>query len=153
MEDLAEGSPQPCQPQFRSDRIRLCRSLGIQLAGPASYFGKRLEKPYIGDAVREIEPEDILRTNRIMMAASVVAVILGLFISYQHCVSPCSGFTGFYKQQIRMLLIPFYGGDIHELKTINPWYTAGIGLAIRRNTAHSLWIFPPMSARWGYLRA
>ena len=55
-------------------------SLGIQLAGPASYFGKRLEKPYIGDAVREIEPEDILRTNRIMMAASVVAVILGLAI-------------------------------------------------------------------------
>lgn len=55
-------------------------SLGIQLAGPASYFGKRLEKPYIGDATREIEPEDILRTNRIMMAASVVGVILGLFI-------------------------------------------------------------------------
>lgn len=55
-------------------------SLGIQLAGPASYFGKRLEKPYIGDAVREIEPEDILRTNRIMIAASVVGVILGLVI-------------------------------------------------------------------------
>ena len=55
-------------------------SLGIQLAGPASYFGKRLEKSYIGDAVREIEPEDILRTNRIMIAASVVGVILGLFI-------------------------------------------------------------------------
>ena len=55
-------------------------SLGIQLAGPASYFGKRLEKPYIGDAVREIEPEDILRTNRIMIAASVVGVVLGLAI-------------------------------------------------------------------------
>ncbi len=55
-------------------------SLGIQLAGPASYFGKRLEKPYIGDATREIEPEDILRTNRIMIAASVVGVVLGLAI-------------------------------------------------------------------------
>ena len=55
-------------------------SLGIQLAGPACYFGKRLEKPYIGDAVREIEPEDILRTNRIMITASVVGVILGLAI-------------------------------------------------------------------------
>ena len=52
-------------------------SLGIQLAGPASYFGKRLEKPYIGDATREIEPEDILRTNRIMITASAMAVILG----------------------------------------------------------------------------
>ena len=55
-------------------------SLGIQLAGPASYLGKRLEKPYIGDATREIEPEDILRTNRIMIAASVVGVVLGLAI-------------------------------------------------------------------------
>lgn len=53
-------------------------SLGIQLAGPASYFGKRIEKPYIGDAVREIEPEDILRANRIMIASSVVGVIVGL---------------------------------------------------------------------------
>ena len=55
-------------------------SLGIQLAGPACYFGKRLEKPYIGDAVREIELEDILRSNRIMIVASVVGVVVGLAI-------------------------------------------------------------------------
>ena len=55
-------------------------SLGIQLAGPASYFGKLLEKPYIGDAMREIELEDILRTNRIMMASSVLGLIIGLAI-------------------------------------------------------------------------
>lgn len=55
-------------------------SLGVQLAGPACYFGKRVEKPYIGDATRPIEPEDILRTNRIMIVASVVGVILGLAI-------------------------------------------------------------------------
>ena len=55
-------------------------SLGIQLAGPASYFARRLERPYSGGATREIETEDILRTNWIMIAASVVAVILGLFI-------------------------------------------------------------------------
>ena len=53
-------------------------SLGVQLAGPACYFGKRLEKPYIGDALREIEPEDILRTNRIMVTASVVGLVIGL---------------------------------------------------------------------------
>lgn len=55
-------------------------SLGIQLAGPASYFGKLLEKPYIGDALRQVEPEDILRTNRTMMVASVLALLLGLTI-------------------------------------------------------------------------
>lgn len=55
-------------------------SLGIQLAGPASYFGKLLEKPYIGDAVRGIEPEDILRANRIMVTASVFGLVIGLAI-------------------------------------------------------------------------
>lgn len=55
-------------------------SLGIQLAGPASYFGKLLEKPYIGDAVRGIEPEDILRANRIMVVASVFGLVIGLAI-------------------------------------------------------------------------
>lgn len=55
-------------------------SLGIQLAGPASYFGKPVEKPYIGDAVRPIEPEDILRANRIMAAAGVLGLVIGLAI-------------------------------------------------------------------------
>ena len=34
-------------------------SLGIRLAGDAVYFGRKKEKPTIGDAVREIEAEDI----------------------------------------------------------------------------------------------
>lgn len=55
-------------------------SLGIQLAGPASYFGKPVEKPYIGDAARPIKPEDILRANRIMAAAGVLGLVIGLAI-------------------------------------------------------------------------
>ena len=53
---------------------------GVQLAGPASYFGQRYEKPYIGDALRPIEPEDILRANRNMYAASLLALGLGLAV-------------------------------------------------------------------------
>ncbi len=53
-------------------------SLGVQLAGPASYFGKRVEKPFIGDALREIEPDDILRTNRMMVTASFLGLVIGL---------------------------------------------------------------------------
>ena len=34
-------------------------ALGIQLAGDASYFGKIVKKPYIGDPVRQVETEDI----------------------------------------------------------------------------------------------
>ena len=41
-------------------------ALGIQLAGDASYFGKVVKKPYIGDPTRAVEPEDIRRTNRLM---------------------------------------------------------------------------------------
>ena len=55
-------------------------SLGVQLAGPASYFGKLVEKPTIGDALREIEPEDILRTNRMMVVSSVLGLVIGLAI-------------------------------------------------------------------------
>ena len=53
-------------------------ALGVQLAGPAYYFGQRYEKPTIGDALRSIETEDILRANRTMYAASVLALFLGL---------------------------------------------------------------------------
>ena len=52
-------------------------ALNVQLAGPAYYFGEYYPKPTIGDPVRPIEPEDILRANRMMYAASVLAVIIG----------------------------------------------------------------------------
>ncbi len=55
-------------------------ALGIQLAGPAYYFGKLYEKPTIGDALRLIEPEDINRTNRMLYAASVVSLFLCLAV-------------------------------------------------------------------------
>lgn len=41
-------------------------ALGIQLAGDAVYFGKVVKKPYIGDATRPVEYEDIRRANRLM---------------------------------------------------------------------------------------
>ena len=50
--------------------------LEIQLAGNASYFGKVVEKPTIGDPVRPVEPEDIRRANRMMMTASLLALLL-----------------------------------------------------------------------------
>lgn len=41
-------------------------ALGIRLAGDAVYFGKVVEKPYIGEALREVEYEDIKRVNQLM---------------------------------------------------------------------------------------
>lgn len=57
-------------------------SLGVQLAGPASYFGKLVDKPTIGDATRESEPEDILRANRNMVWASVLGLVIGLALRF-----------------------------------------------------------------------
>ncbi len=55
-------------------------ALGVQLAGPAFYFGEYYAKPTIGDAVRPIEPEDIRRADRMMYVESVIALAAGLAI-------------------------------------------------------------------------
>lgn len=47
-------------------------ALGLRLAGDAWYFGRKVEKPYIGDALRPIEAEDIRRANRLLYAASLM---------------------------------------------------------------------------------
>ena len=60
-------------------------ALGIQLAGDASYFGKIVKKPYIGDPVRKVETEDIKRTNRLMYITAFlcegICVLLLLVVS------------------------------------------------------------------------
>ena len=56
-------------------------ALGVQLAGPAYYFGELYEKPTIGDAEREIETGDILRTCRMMWGASIVTLLLCMVIA------------------------------------------------------------------------
>ena len=51
-------------------------ALHIQLAGPAVYFGKLVEKPTIGDRDRSTTAEDICLANRLMIGTSVLAVLL-----------------------------------------------------------------------------
>lgn len=53
-------------------------ALGVQLAGPAYYFGEYYNKPTIGDAKRPIEPRDILRANRMLFAGAGLALVLGV---------------------------------------------------------------------------
>ena len=55
-------------------------ALGIQLAGDASYFGKVVKKPYIGDPKRQVEYEDIRRANRLMNRTAWICEILCLEI-------------------------------------------------------------------------
>lgn len=51
-------------------------ALGIRLGGPNDYFGERVEKPWIGDARRDIAVDDISQTIRLMWVASTLALAL-----------------------------------------------------------------------------
>lgn len=53
-------------------------ALRIQLAGDAIYFGKRVQKPTIGDALRSVEPEDIVRANRLLYGTAGLCFAIGL---------------------------------------------------------------------------
>ncbi|RHT96922.1 cobalamin biosynthesis protein CobD [Clostridium sp. AM27-28] len=53
-------------------------ALGLRLAGDAWYFGKLVPKPYIGDEIHPIEPQDIRRVNRLMYGAAGIMGLLAL---------------------------------------------------------------------------
>lgn len=59
-------------------------ALGLRLAGDAWYFGRKVEKPYIGDALRAVEAEDIRRANRLLYAASLLMwlVYMGVLLAF-----------------------------------------------------------------------
>lgn len=59
-------------------------ALGIRLAGDASYFGKTVKKPYIGDPRRRVEYEDIKRACRLMYLTAWLCEILciGLLLQF-----------------------------------------------------------------------
>lgn len=69
---------------FKRDRLKhaspnsaqtesvMAGALGVQLAGDAVYFGKKYEKPFIGDCERNIEVTDIKLACKLMFITSAV---------------------------------------------------------------------------------
>lgn len=55
-------------------------ALGVELAGDAWYLGVLHKKPVIGDAVREVEAEDIARANRLLYVTSGIVFLVGILI-------------------------------------------------------------------------
>ena len=51
-------------------------ALDIQLAGDAWYFGELHKKPFIGDSIRKVEMEDILRSHKLMYAGTVLSLVV-----------------------------------------------------------------------------
>lgn len=71
---------QHASPNSAQTEAACAGALGIQLAGDAFYFGKKVEKPYIGDAMRPVEAEDIRRVNRLMYRAAWICEIACLAV-------------------------------------------------------------------------
>ncbi len=63
-------------PNSAQTESAMAGALGVQLAGPAYYFGQYCPKPTIGDAHRPVEPDDILRANRMLYAAGFLGLAL-----------------------------------------------------------------------------
>lgn len=55
-------------------------ALQIQLAGDAWYFGKKHEKPAIGDDIRPVEVDDIGRAGRLLYRTAWLGMLLFLGI-------------------------------------------------------------------------
>jgi len=70
-------SPSPNSAQTES---ACAGSLGVELLGPAYYFGKLHDKEPIGDATRPIVPGDIKKTIEMMYMASMLCCAAGLFV-------------------------------------------------------------------------
>lgn len=51
-------------------------ALQVQLAGDAWYFGVKHKKETIGDPIREIEPKDILRSEKLMIGTEILTFLL-----------------------------------------------------------------------------
>ena len=57
-------------------------ALNIQLGGDHFYFGKLVHKDTIGDDIRPVEPEDIIRVNKLLYVTSMLCLIIFVSISY-----------------------------------------------------------------------
>ena len=63
-------------PNSAQTESAMAGALGVQLAGDAVYFGKLVEKPTMGDALRPVERDDVRRANKLMVLASVIALAI-----------------------------------------------------------------------------
>lgn len=57
-------------------------ALGVQLGGPSTYFGKRVEKPFIGDPVVKCVPQHIKTVNQLVVVGIIFFAVLILSWRY-----------------------------------------------------------------------
>lgn len=72
--------PQHASPNSGWPEAALASILDCRFGGTHNYFGKEFYKPHIGDNPRNLTFSDMRRSNRICLAAEMLAVAIGLTI-------------------------------------------------------------------------
>ncbi|MDJ0624660.1 MAG: adenosylcobinamide-phosphate synthase CbiB [Desulfocapsaceae bacterium] len=72
---LKHASPNAGHPE-----AAVAGALGIQLGGPAKYFGQLVEKPYIGRASIDLSAEHILQVNTLILTSTFVFIVFSYLV-------------------------------------------------------------------------
>lgn len=67
-------------PNSAHPEAAMAGALGVQLGGANYYFGKLVEKPTIGDKVKEIEINDVNKTAKVLYLTSFMGLLIALGI-------------------------------------------------------------------------
>ena len=73
---------QHASPNSAHTEAVMAGALEIQLAGDAWYFGELHKKPFIGDPIRKVEKEDILRSHKLMYMTGALALVIFGFVRF-----------------------------------------------------------------------
>ena len=76
----------PPYPRLGECISAMAGALDIRLAGDAWYFGELHKKPYIGDPIRKVEIEDIIRSHKLMYAGTVLSLVVFGLVRVLVCV-------------------------------------------------------------------
>ncbi len=69
-------------PNSAHPEAAMAGALDIQLGGANYYFGKLVEKPVIGDKIKEIELYHVKKTARILYLSEIIGFIIIIFIKF-----------------------------------------------------------------------
>lgn len=67
-------------PNSAHPEAAIAGTLGVQLGGANYYFGKLVEKPTIGDKIKEIQIEDVYKTAKVLYLSSFMGFIIALVL-------------------------------------------------------------------------
>ena len=79
---MLRDARKPSSPNAGYPEAAAAGALGVQLGGPAVYFGEKIDKPSLGDADRKINIDSYRAMIRLMYVTSFLALGLGVFLSW-----------------------------------------------------------------------